>query len=517
MKFLSSAIKFSLCSIFALSAVSANALPNQSPHPMHAEQYPTYPSINYGTGAQAKQLKRGEYLTKLGDCIACHTTPGGKAFAGGLAIGTPFGTIYTPNITADKETGLGKWSEKDFIRAMRDGVSHQGKYYYPAFPYLYFNLVTDEDLHDIWMYLQAVPAINQPSKKIELIFPFNWRFLQLGWRILFFETQKTGPYKPNPQQSALWNRGNYLVNGLGHCGMCHTPSYYLISSQYTLGAPIRKYNFTGNMVQGYYAPDITSNLLKNVSVNDFAKVFYNDQLIGGGAVQGPMKEANQDSLKYLTMDDVKAIHVYLSSVVSKTPPKTVTSGSSGLSQGKDIYDKYCTGCHTTGAGGAPKIGDHADWAPRLKQGMPVLYKNAIDGIRGMPPKGSCMNCTHQEIQEAVDYIASESGSSKSTQTMSTAKAIPKLTVADGKRIYEKYCAICHAPNAHYLNAPVLGDRAAWEPIIKHGVDIAILHTIQGYGNMPARGACTQCNDAEIKAAVLYMIQNSQTGKDYNLW
>lgn len=495
--------------MLSVSAMADSASPASQP-----DEYPTYPTIDYGTDAKAEQLKRGEYLTKLGDCIACHTAHGGKPFAGGFPIDTPFGTIYTPNLTADKETGLGSWSEKDFIRAMREGISEHGHYYYPAFPYLYFNITTDDDLQAIWAYLQAIPTVHQKNMKNSMMFPFNWRFLQLGWRILFFETQKTGPYNPDPKQSDAWNRGNYLVNGLGHCGMCHTPSYYLLSEKYSLAAPMRKYDFTGNMVQGFYAPNITSALLKNVTVDEFAKVFLEDRIIGGGNVEGPMKEANHDSLKYLTPDDINAIHTYLVSVVSQTPPK---SSSAGSTQGKDIYDKYCTGCHTTGAGGAPKIGDAAAWGPRLKQGLSVMYKNAITGVGGMPPKGTCISCSDQEIQDAVNYIASQSGSSSGEATTTAAKVIPKLTMEDGKRIYEKYCAICHAPGTNYLNAPKVGDQAAWKPIIKEGVDIAILRTIQGYGNMSARGGCSQCNDAEIKAAVLYMIQNSQTDKDYNLW
>jgi cytochrome c5 len=510
---------FFLCSIFALalSSLSHSAFATDAySQTTQGGAYPSYPTINYGTGANAEQLKRGEYLTKLGDCIACHTTQNGKPFAGGYPIDTPFGTIYTPNLTADKETGIGSWSEKDFIRAMRDGISPHGQYYYPAFPYLFFNIVSDEDLLAIRAYLQAVPAVHQMNKKNSMMFPFNWRFLQLGWRIMFFDMQKTGPFTPNPKQSVAWNRGNYLVNGLGHCGMCHTPSYFLLSEKYSLAAPIRKYDFTGNMVQGFYAPNITSTLLRNVTTDEFSRVFLQDRLIGGGSVEGPMKDANHDSLKYLTMDDIKAIDTYLVSVVSQTPPKR-TSSTSGSTQGQDIYEKYCTGCHTTGAGGAPKIGDATAWAPRIKQGLNVMYKNAINGIRGMPPKGTCISCTNQEIQDAVNYIVDQSGSSAGTETTTTAKAIPKLTMADGKRIYEKYCAICHAPGTHYLNAPKVGDQQTWAPLIKEGVDIAILRTIQGYGNMSPRGGCSQCNDAEIKAAVLYMIQNSQTGKDYNLW
>jgi cytochrome c5 len=503
--------KFFTYSVFTLILMTAHSAASADD-----VQYPVYPTVAPNATASADQLQRGEYLTKLGDCIACHTAPGGKAFAGGLPIDTPFGAIYTPNISPDNETGLGQWSEQDFIRAMREGISPKGQYYYPAFPYLYFNTLTDEDLKDIWDYLRATPAINQANRKNSMMFPFNWRFLQLGWRVMFFDTQKTGPFHPNANQSAEWNRGNYLVNGLGHCAMCHSPSYYLMSEKYSLGAPMRKYDFTGAMVQGYYAPNITSALLEKTSVKEFSKVFLEDRLIGGGAVQGPMKEANQNSLKYLSPDDIKAIHTYLVSVKNPSRPKP-TSHSTGSSKGADIYEQYCTGCHTTGAGGAPKLGDAAAWGPRLKQGMDLLYKNAIDGIGGMPPKGTCVSCTDQEIKDAVDYIAKESSSGSGEATTTVAKAIPRLTMADGKHIYDKYCAVCHAPGTNYLNAPVIGDQPTWAPIISQGVDVVIMRTIQGYGHMAPRGGCSTCNDAQVKAAVLYMLQNSQTGKDYSLW
>lgn len=502
---------FVILSTFSTSSLSAGAESSQ------IENYAVYPSLNYGSGARAEQLKRGEYLVKLGDCIACHTAPkGGQSFAGGYPVDTPFGTIYSPNITPDKSTGIGKWTLADFNRAMREGISPEKHYYYPAFPFLYFNILTDQDLQDIKAYLDAIPAVNQANKKNELMFPFNWRFLQLGWRTLFFHYQKTGPYVNDVHQSALWNRGNYLVNGLGHCGMCHTPSHYLLSEKYPLAAPKHKYDFTGAMVQGFYAPDISSNFLKNVPLDEFADVFLKDRMIGGGEVVGPMKEANHDSLQYLTFEDIKAIDVYLVSVKSKIPPKK-TSTAPGLTQGKEIYEKYCAGCHTTGAGGAPKIGDVVAWNEKMKPGIKTLYTNALNGIGGMPKKGTCINCTTEEIQYAVDYIVSES--KLSSEIPATAKVPPlkKLTMADGKHLYEMYCAVCHAPGSNYPNAPTLGDQPAWKPIIKQGMDQLILHTIQGYGHMPPRGGCMKCNDAEIKAAVKYMVQNSQTGRDYRLW
>lgn len=479
----------------------------------HSGAYPSYPQINYGSDAQSQLLKRGEYLVKLGDCIACHTSRDHtQPFAGGLDIDTPFGKLFTPNITPDKTSGIGNWSLAQFSKAMREGISPQGHYYYPAFPYTYFNQLNDDDIKAIKAYLDAIPAINKENKKNQLMFPFNWRFLQLGWRILFFH--KDGPYKDNPKKSATWNRGAYIVLGLGHCDMCHTPMHYFISKDWVLGAPVWKYHLTGAMVQGFYAPNITSTTLKNTPLQEFSDVFLKDRLIGGGAVQGPMAEADHDSLKFLAPEDIKSLDLYLSSVVSEIPPRPKVG--KGLAAGKKTFDEYCAGCHLTGAGGAPILGDQSQWTPRLKKGLNALYKNAINGIGGMPAKGTCSSCTTQEIQDAVQYIVSQSKPGVAGVLNPNSPPMPKpFTLDDGKKLYEQYCVACH--NGSYKGAPVLGDKNTWKPLLENvGVEKLILHTIHGYNNMPAKGSCSTCSDAQLKAAVIYMLQNS-SDNDYRLW
>ena len=485
-------------------------------------KYPSYPVVTAPSDPEAAaSVQRGEYLVKSGDCLACHTTYyGGKPFAGGFPIPTPFGTIYTPNITSDKQFGIGAWTNAQFIRAMRKGVSPQGTYYYPAFPYLYFNTLTTRDLVDITAYLDATPAVAQANHANSMMFPFNWRFLQLGWRMMFFHFQKTGPITPDASQSAQWNRGKYLVDGLGHCGMCHTPSYYMGVQTWSLAAPIQKYYLTGQLVQGYFAPDITSNLMKSTSLLDLQNVFYKNSLIGGGAVQGPMYEANRDSLSYLTPADSEAIWMYLKTVKSQTPPKPSTTASG---PGADIYSAHCTGCHETGAGGAPKVGDSTAWAPIIKQSLDLTYKNAINGIGGMPAKGTCSSCTDQQIQQAVTYMLDSSkpgaaGANQGTYTLNlTSPQAPPLTLADGQNIYNHYCVACHNPSAIYVGAPHIGDKAAWAPRIDQGMSVLFLNAINGINDMPARGGCAQCNDAQIIAAVKYIVHESKTGGNYTLW
>jgi cytochrome c5 len=492
---------------FANPAMAAE----QTPAVGVEDQYAQYPALNYGIGPKADQLRRGEYLVKMGDCIACHTAPGGQPFAGGLAFDTPFGTLYSPNITPDKKTGIGNWNNAQFFKAVREGIAPDGSYFYPAFPFPYYNKVTDQDLLDIRAYLNAIPAVDQSNQQNHMMFPFNWRFLQLGWRLMFFEFQKTGPYKQDSRYDAGWNRGAYLVQGLAHCDMCHTPMYYLLSKKFVLGAPIEKYHLTGGFVNNFYAPNISGSRMKDVSVEQLSNVFLHDQLLEGGAVQGPMREANHDSFRYLTSDDIQAIHSYLVTVHSKAPRQA--KAGNGLVAGKKIFDQYCVGCHATGAGGAPKIGDANAWQPLIKQGMNSLYQNALHGIDGMPPKGTCTTCSDEDIKNTVSYIVEQSTGANAAAA--PAQPVKQLTLADGKQIYEQYCQACH--NGAYPGAPKLGDKATWQPLIKQGMDILILNTVNGIGNMPANGSCAKCNTAQIKAAVKYMVNESKSEGDYMLW
>lgn len=474
------------------------------------QKFAQYPQINYGAGAKAEQLKRGEYLVKMGDCIACHTESGGQSFVGGLAFDTPFGTMYSPNITSDKKYGIGDWTDQQFAKAVREGIAPDGSYFYPAFPFPYYNKFTDQDLQDIRAYLNAIPAVAKPKPDNHMMFPFNWRFLQLGWRIMFFEFTKTGPYKPDPNHDAAWNRGAYLVESYAHCSMCHTPMYYLFSKKLVLGAPNNKYYLAGGFVNGFYAPNITSSRMKNVTEQQLTAVFMQNKLLEGGEVQGPMREANEDSFHYLTPSDVHAIYSYLSTVKSKTPPQP--KAGTGLEAGKKIYEQYCVGCHATGAGGAPKFGDATAWAPLTKQGMDVLYHNAFHGIGGMPPKGTCATCSEQDIKNTVQYIVEQSTGAHAAAPRQAPK---QLTLADGKKIYEQYCQACH--NGGYPGAPKVGDKTAWQPLIRKGMDVLILNSITGIGNMPPNGSCSKCSTAEIKAAVKYMVNESKTEGDYMLW
>lgn len=251
-------------------------------------------------------VKRGEYLVHAGGCISCHTVPGGTPFAGGRALATPFGTFYSPNITPDAETGIGKWGDADFQRALRQGIRPDGKHYFPVFPYPSFSGITDTDALAIKAYLFSLPPARQPDRPHDVWFPFSWRFLQRGWRMLYFDE---GPYQPDPKQSAAYNRGAYLVTALAHCGECHTPRNFL-------GGIKTSRALSGNPdgPDGQIVPNITPDSKTGIGdweKDDIALLLKTGETPEHSKVKGAMREAVEDGLKYLTEDDRGAIAEYL--------------------------------------------------------------------------------------------------------------------------------------------------------------------------------------------------------------
>jgi cytochrome c5 len=492
----------SVCTALASPSITA-------PH-HHKGPNAYYPKVDYGTGATYSRIKRGEYLVTSSDCVACHTTEGGGRFAGGLGLETPFGTIYAPNITPDKTTGIGSWSDEDFIRAMRHGISPSGDYYFPVFPYLHFNKMSRQDILDMKAYLDRIPAIKKANLEPDMPFPFNLRQLQFFWREMFFH-KHTGQWQPTPDKSQPWNRGQYLVEGPAHCGMCHTPINIM-------GGQLTQFAYKGGFVDGYHAPDISASHLGDVPIDKVIRVFTHDERIEGGKISSPpMLQANHESLSFLSKDDLRSMVVYLQSVESKALPEAGHSDVIDDTTGKNIYNKYCTGCHTTGAGGAPKFGDHAAWSKRLQKGLETVHLHAIQGYENMPAKGGCTNCSDAEVQAATDYLIQLKALGDDMGESKPMGQAPKaLTLADGKRIYQqKTCHLCHDSGSQ--GAPILGDKQAWAARIAQNMDVLYAHTIHGYNNMPARGACVSCSDAEIMAATKYMVQQSKEQGDYALW
>lgn len=297
---------------------------------------------------------RGEYLARVGNCLGCHTAKGGQPFAGGYRLSTSFGTFITPNITPDKETGIGLWSEEDFWKAMHEGKSRDGKLLYPAFPYTEYTKVTRADADLIFAYLQSVPAVSQSNPPHEIRFPYNSRPLLYLWRTLFF---KQGIYEPDQSKSDEWNRGAYLVQGLGHCNACHTARNVLGASQEdTVG---------GGQIMGsnWYAPSLTSR--QEAGSMDWA-IEEIIELLSSGVSQraissGPMGTVVRQSLQYLSQDDLRAMAVYLKSLPESNTqpevsyPEMPENVRKYLAQGEKLYEKYCQDCHGISGQGAPGI------------------------------------------------------------------------------------------------------------------------------------------------------------------
>ena len=358
-------------------------------------------------------INRGEYLARAGDCVACHTEPKGKPFAGGRAMPTPFGALYVPNITPDDDTGIGKWTADDFYRMMHTGVSRDGSLLYPAMPFASYTKVTREDSDAIHAYLMSVPPVRQQNRPHELKFPFNNRDLLLGWRTLYF---KEGEYTPDNNQSVEWNRGAYLVQGLGHCAMCHTAIN-------ALGGSSEAKAFEGGMIpnQNWYAPSLTSNGeagLGNWNLQEIA-----DLLQVGvshrGTTYGPMAEVVYNSLQYLSDEDVKAMAVYLKSLPQKEAEAPPTSQArlvqpAVMETGRKVYEQQCATCHGSEGKGHPPA------FPPLAGNQSITMSSPVNAIRmilnggyapgtrknprphGMPPFSHILN--DEQVAAVVTYI-----------------------------------------------------------------------------------------------------------------
>src|SRR6516162_1197674 len=329
-------------------------------------------------------VAKGEYLARAGDCIACHTNPGGSLFAGGFPMATPFGTIYSSNITPDPKTGIGSWTANDFYGAMHTGRFPDGGLIYPAMPFASYTKVTREDSDAIFAYLRSVPPVHQPNRANDLRFPFNNRQLIRGWRTLFFTE---GEYQPDPGKSPEWNRGAYLVEGLGHCAMCHSPIN-------RLGGTRESDEFKGGLIpmQNWYAPSLTSDReggLGEWSIKDITDLLKTG-VSARGVVYGPMAEVVYNSLQYLTDGDIRAMAVYLKGIAELSPPPPPSSkvpsseASLLINHGKTVYDARCATCH-----GAQGKGWPPHWPP-LAGNQSIQMESSVNAIRmvlngGYPP------------------------------------------------------------------------------------------------------------------------------------
>lgn len=508
------AASFALLSIVSqllqAETVTSDPVPVETKIPFNDGYYPTYPTTTPAQGAQQEQIKRGEYLAKMGDCIACHTDvkSGSPSYAGGLSIDTPFGTFYSPNITPDKETGIGKWTEQDFINALKKGRDPLGRNYFPVFPYIYFAKMTDDDARDLYAYFMSIPAVKLENKPLP--FPFSVpgaRSSLIGWNLLFFFPLDTS-VEYQKDKTAAWNRGQYIVDSLGHCSMCHTPLN-------PLGAPKSRYYLTGGFIDGYWAPNIGKYGLESASHEEVANVFKHNQLINNaGPVAGGMAEVNHNSLMHLTDEDQLAIATYLKTVESEEPNGLPPSNSPpSLLRGKQVYLQACVLCHQDGKMSAPLIGNAPNWFERLKtSGLTGMYRHAIHGYNSMPVKGACVTCSDNDIISSVDYILNESLTRSQWIELKAGGA--KKFPSSGINVYNENCSVCH--NDGKSGAPRIGDKAVWKPIIDKNMDVLFDNTINGKKH-PKNGGCDKCTTDEVIEAIKYMVNQSTTEGNYSLW
>ncbi|MEO5812398.1 MAG: cytochrome c [Rhodanobacter sp.] len=287
-------------------------------------------------------VAKGAYLAKVGDCAGCHTARGGALYAGGRAIPTPFGSVPVPNITPDRETGLGQWEFADFWRAMHSGVGRHGQRLYPAFPYTSYTRVTRDDAWAIFAYLRSVPAIEQRPRASGLDFPYRIRTTLAVWRSLYF---RQGVFQPDARQSAQWNRGAYLVQGLGHCNECH-------AERGALGGTAASVHLTGGQIpeQKWYAPDLSTQ--QNGGLHGWSEQDIVDLLQTGhsakGTAFGPMADVVAQATQHMTAGDLRAIASYLATLpprAARPAPRSAFDVAKIASAGEKIYLKHCADCH----------------------------------------------------------------------------------------------------------------------------------------------------------------------------
>ena len=364
-----------------------------------------------------EEIARGRYLAIVGDCAGCHNARGGAPYAGGLPIETPFGTLVSPNITSDRETGIGAWTDDEFVRAMQDGIGRGGEHLYPAMPYTYYTKATREDVLAIRAYLETVDAVHNEVKTNQLPFPFDIRASMAGWNELYF---KRGAFVSVAGKSDEWNRGAYLVGGLGHCGLCHTPKN-------AMGGDDTARALHGSALQGWYAPNLTGDSRTGLGRWSAEEVV---AYLGTGhnnvsAATGPMSDVIVHSTSQMTEGDLRAIAVYLKdqAAPSGEPPKPVLGEDRMMRAGEAVYLDNCAACHTSAGTGIPQLFPALKNSPSVQSADPVsLIRVVLRGAQSVAtdaaPTGPAMpalgwKLSDDEVAAVVTYIRNSWGNAAS--------------------------------------------------------------------------------------------------------
>jgi mono/diheme cytochrome c family protein len=367
----------------------------------------------------ADLIAKGKALTEAGDCASCHTADPAKPLAGGKRIATPFGGIYSANLTPDLNTGIGRWTDEDFRRAMHFGERPDGARYYPAFPYPHFTKLIRDDVFAIRAYLNTLQPIDNTPPPSELRWPLNYRVVMRAWNAMFF---RPGIFEPDQNKSAEWNRGGYLVEGLGHCGACHTPKN-------VLGAEKKNARFAGSPVDGWFAPrldDAARAGLKSWSVDDIAEYLLSGRN-GHSHAGGPMADVVRSSTSKMSEADVRAMAVYLKEIPpGPSEPAAAAPSQAQMMSGEKLYKGACVACHELDGSGAPRIYPPLPGNANLQSANAAsAIKIMLDGAETMttpraPNTGSmppyAAKWSDQEIADVLTYIRNTWGNAAPAAT-----------------------------------------------------------------------------------------------------
>lgn len=323
------------------------------------------------------QIEAGRYQAILGDCSACHTKPGGKPFAGGEALETPFGKLVPSNITPDPETGIGRWTYEDFRGALKRGIGKDGKRLYPAMPYPAYSALKDSDIADLWAYFQKVEPVSNRVVSNQLPFPFSIRSAMIGWNLLNFSPTE---FQPDPAKSDAWNRGAYLVNGAGHCGTCHTPKGLT-------GADKSGEFLRGGALQGWFAPSLRGDSHKGLGAwsKDDIVAYLKTGANRFDIASGPMAEAVAQSTSQWKDADLQAVATYLKEMKDDAPaPRPVAADEPVMASGKAIYSDRCAACHVGNGQGQASLFPTLAKAPLVNSTDPSsLIRVVLEGSQAV--------------------------------------------------------------------------------------------------------------------------------------
>jgi mono/diheme cytochrome c family protein len=357
-------------------------------------------------------IAHGKALVDVGDCASCHTLDPAKPFAGGKRIDTPFGAVYAPNLTPDKNTGIGFWSDPDFVNALRYGVAPDHSNYYPAFPYPNFTRLTRDDMLAIRAYLSTLEPYANTAPKPELRFPANFRFLMKAWNYLFLHP---GILLPEQAKGSDWNRGRYLVEGLGHCSACHTPKNFF-------GADKRDLALAGGNIGDWFAPRLDGaerSGLKSWSVDDIVEYLQSGRN-GKSHADGPMAEVIANSTSKMSDGDVHAIAIYLKDLPAGPPEPAVTPPpEADMKSGAALYAHACVACHEANGSSSPRVYPPLNGNALLQAEDPTsTLRIILDGAQTLttpraPNTGSmpgyAKQWTDQQIADVTNYIRNSWG------------------------------------------------------------------------------------------------------------